>query len=69
MKTYVLDSSACMKFLEDRAGADKVEELLAKAAEAAEESVLLSPRQDFEIILVQHNPRSQETADHEEIPA
>jgi ribonuclease VapC len=34
MKTYVLDSSALMTFFEDRAGADKVEELLAKAAEA-----------------------------------
>ncbi len=33
MKTYVLDSSALMTFFEDRAGADKVEELLAKAAE------------------------------------
>jgi predicted nucleic acid-binding protein len=34
MKTYVLDSSALMAFFEDRPGADKVEELLAKAAEA-----------------------------------
>jgi len=34
MKTYVLDASALMTFFEDRAGADKVEELLAKAAEA-----------------------------------
>ena len=34
MKTYVLDSSALMTFFEDRPGADKVEELLAKAAEA-----------------------------------
>jgi ribonuclease VapC len=34
MKTYVLDASALMAFFEDRAGADEVEELLAKAAEA-----------------------------------
>jgi predicted nucleic acid-binding protein len=34
MKTYVLDVSALMTFFEDRPGADKVEELLAKAAEA-----------------------------------
>ncbi len=33
MKTYVLDASALMTFFEDRAGAEKVEELLAKAAE------------------------------------
>ncbi len=34
MKTYVLDASALMTFFEDRSGADQVEELLAKAAEA-----------------------------------
>lgn len=34
MKTYVLDASALMTFFEDRAGADKVEELLVEAAEA-----------------------------------
>jgi len=34
VKAYVLDASALMAFLEDRAGAGKVEELLAKAAEA-----------------------------------
>jgi predicted nucleic acid-binding protein len=34
MKTYVLDASALMTFFEDRPGADKVEGLLAKAAEA-----------------------------------
>jgi predicted nucleic acid-binding protein len=34
MKTYVLESSALMTFFEDRPGADKVEELLAKAADA-----------------------------------
>ncbi len=34
MKTYVLDASALMTFFEDRAGAEKVEELLVKAAEA-----------------------------------
>ena len=34
MKTYVLDASALMTFFEDGPGADKVEELLAKAAEA-----------------------------------
>jgi len=34
MKTYVLDSSALMTFFENRAGADKVEELLAGAADA-----------------------------------
>ncbi len=34
MKTHVLDASALMAFFEDRPGADKVEELLAKAAEA-----------------------------------
>ena len=34
MKTYVLDASALMTFFEDRPGADKVEELLAKAAES-----------------------------------
>jgi predicted nucleic acid-binding protein len=34
VKSYVLDSSALMAFFEDRPGADKVEELLAKAAEA-----------------------------------
>ena len=34
MKTYVLDASALMTFFEDRPGAAKVEDLLAKAAEA-----------------------------------
>ena len=34
MKTHVLDASALMTFFEDRPGADKVEGLLAKAAEA-----------------------------------
>jgi predicted nucleic acid-binding protein len=34
MKTYVLDASALVAFFEDRAGAEKVEELLARAAEA-----------------------------------
>jgi predicted nucleic acid-binding protein len=34
VKSHVLDSSALMAFFEDRPGADKVEELLAKAAEA-----------------------------------
>lgn len=33
MKRYVLDASGLMAFLEDRAGAAKVEELLRKAAE------------------------------------
>jgi ribonuclease VapC len=33
VKTYVLDASALMTFFEDRPGADKVEELLAEAAE------------------------------------
>jgi predicted nucleic acid-binding protein len=33
MKTYVLDASALMTFFEDRPGGEKVEELLAKAAE------------------------------------
>jgi predicted nucleic acid-binding protein len=33
VKTYVLDASALMTFFEDRPGAAKVEELLAKAAE------------------------------------
>jgi predicted nucleic acid-binding protein len=33
VKNYVLDASALMTFFEDRAGAEKVEELLAKAAE------------------------------------
>jgi predicted nucleic acid-binding protein len=33
LKTYVLDARALMTFFEDRAGAQKVEELLAKAAE------------------------------------
>jgi len=34
MKTHVLDASALMTFFENRAGADKVEDLLAKAADA-----------------------------------
>ncbi len=34
MKTYVLDASALMAFFEDRSGAETVEDLLAKAAEA-----------------------------------
>ena len=34
MKTYVLDASALITFFENRAGAEQVEELLAKAAEA-----------------------------------
>lgn len=34
MKRYVLDASALMTFFEDRPGAEKVEELLAKAAES-----------------------------------
>ena len=33
MKSYVLDASAIMAFFEDRSGAEKVEELLARAAE------------------------------------
>jgi predicted nucleic acid-binding protein len=33
VKTYVLDASALMTFFDDRPGADKVEDLLAKAAE------------------------------------
>ena len=33
MKRYVLDASALMTFFEDRPGAQKVEDLLAKAAE------------------------------------
>jgi predicted nucleic acid-binding protein len=33
VKTYVLDASALMAFFEDRPGAEKVEDLLAKAAE------------------------------------
>lgn len=33
MKTYVLDASALMTFFEDRPGAEKVEELLTRAAE------------------------------------
>lgn len=33
MRTYVLDASALMTFFEDRPGAEKVEGLLAKAAE------------------------------------
>jgi len=34
VKSYVLDASALMAFFEDRPGAEKVEELLAKAAES-----------------------------------
>ena len=34
MKTYALDASALMTFFENRAGADKVEDLLARAADA-----------------------------------
>jgi len=34
VKSHVLDASALMSFFEDRPGADTVEELLAKAAEA-----------------------------------
>lgn len=34
MKTHVLDASALMTFFENRPGADKVEDLLAKAADA-----------------------------------
>jgi len=34
MMNYVLDASALMAFFEDRAGGEKVEELLSKAAEA-----------------------------------
>ena len=34
MKTYVLDASALMTFFENRPGAEQVEELLAKAADA-----------------------------------
>lgn len=34
MKSYVLDSSALMTFFENRRGADQVEELLEKAADA-----------------------------------
>jgi len=34
VKTYVLDASALMAFFENRAGAEQVEELLAKAADA-----------------------------------
>lgn len=34
MKSHVLDASALMSFFEDRPGAETVEELLAKAAEA-----------------------------------
>jgi predicted nucleic acid-binding protein len=41
MKTYVLDASALMTFFEDRAGADKVEELLASAAQSVNRRMLL----------------------------
>lgn len=34
MKNYVLDASALMTFFEERAGADKIEKLLAEAADA-----------------------------------
>lgn len=34
MRAHVLDASALMTFFEDRSGADKVEDLLAKAADA-----------------------------------
>jgi predicted nucleic acid-binding protein len=34
VKTYVLDASALVTFFENRAGADKVEDLLAKAADS-----------------------------------
>jgi predicted nucleic acid-binding protein len=34
MMSYVLDASALMAFFEDRAGGEKVEELLSKAADA-----------------------------------
>ena len=34
MKAYVMDASALVTFFEDRAGAEKVEELLVNAAEA-----------------------------------
>jgi predicted nucleic acid-binding protein len=41
VKAHVLDSSALITFLEDRAGADQVEDLLAKAAES-EHALLMS---------------------------
>jgi len=41
MKAYVLDASALMAFFEDRPGAEKVEELLAKATETRR-SLLMS---------------------------
>ena len=62
MKTYVLDSSALMTFFEDRPGADKVEELLAKAAEA-KHPLLMSVVNWGEVYYSVWRARGQKAAD------
>jgi ribonuclease VapC len=62
VKTYVLDSSALMTFFEDRPGADKVEELLAKAAEA-KHPLLMSVVNWGEVYYSVWRARGQKAAD------
>jgi predicted nucleic acid-binding protein len=61
MKTYVLDASALMTFFEDRPGAEEVEELLAKAAEA-KRPLLMSVVNWGEIYYSVWQARGEETA-------
>lgn len=62
MKTYVLDASALMTFFEDRPGADKVEERLAKAAEA-KHPLLMSVVNWGEVYYSVWRARGQKAAD------
>jgi len=62
VKTYVLDSSALMTFFEDRPGADKVEELLAKAAES-KHPLLISVVNWGEVYYSVWRARGQKAAD------
>jgi predicted nucleic acid-binding protein len=62
MKTYVLDASALMAFFEDRPGADRVEELLAKAAET-KRPVLMSVLNWGEVYYSVWRARGEKAAD------
>lgn len=62
MKTYVLDASALMAFFEDRPGAEKVEELLAKAADT-KHPLLMSVVNWGEVYYSVWRARGQKAAD------
>lgn len=62
MKTYVLDASALMTFFENRPGAEQVEELLAKAADA-KHPLLMSAVNWGEVYYSVWRARGQKAAD------